>query len=70
MECLVRISPKLDTPQISEPTADGQHVSEEHWQPARSTWPSRIYPREVLGEPLISYRTLVPIMNLESEQIV
>lgn len=66
VQCLLRISPMLDTPQISEPTEDGTHVTEEHWQPARTRWPSTIYPREVLGEPLLSYRKLVPIINLES----
>lgn len=66
VECLVRLSPSMDTPQVSEPTTDGKSVSEEHWHAARSGWAARIYPREILGEPLAAYKKLVPIMHLES----
>lgn len=62
--CLVRVSPKMDTPQMSTPTDDGQFVSEEHWMPQSSSWPVFVRPRDVLGEPLVAYRTLKPVIHL------
>lgn len=67
VECLVRISPRMDTPQVAEPTAEGTHVTEEHWYPARSAWSAMIYPREILGEPLVANKRLVPIINLDNQ---
>jgi hypothetical protein len=66
--CLIRLSPIMDTPQLSTPTADGKYVSEEHWMPARSTWPAAMCPRDFLGEALIAYRKIVAVQRLERER--